>query len=676
MLGVAAHAAQIVYQKSIPAFAIAVDPAGNSYAAGSSTVTKLDPAGNIVYSKQPNLVGTWSGIAVDAFGNVVIVGTTTADNLPTTSGVFQPKRNSSGMCVSGDKAALPVPCPDAFVAKLDANGNLAWATYLGGSAPDQANAVALDSSGNVYVAGFTQSADFPSVSAFQTSPGGYADGFVTKISADGTRILYSSFMGGAGYDVAHAIAVDTGGNAYIAGELQGVGLAVPSGGFGQSCVATATNAFLIKVAPAGDHLVYGGCLSGSPSYSAATAVALDSKGAVFLGGYTNSGSFPSTPGAFQSLIQAPFKDFAAKISTDGATLLYSSLFDGASFGILSIAVDPSGAAYITGQTASTAIPITGPALQPCAEPSSLTYNFLLKLNPSGSAPTYFSYEEAAATVALAPDGSLYEAFGPLRKIANLDAAGGPFLSRLCVLNGASFASHLDYGQPGISPGEIVTLKGTGIGPIAPPPGPVAVGYFPTSLAGVQVLFDGVAAPLLYVQDRQINVVAPYSLTGKVQTSIQVQNGSQTAQAVTIPVSATSAAVFENLTAGGPLVLNQDFSINNSAHPASRGSAIVLFITGGGQTTPPSTDGQVWQTIGGLQANVSAQLQSINSSPNTAVAPVLYAGPAPTEVSGVQQLNIQIPANLPPAFFSAVTAGNGFLSVTLGAQTITVPVVVQ
>ncbi len=161
LFAVALHAAQIVYQQDIPATAVAVDSSSNVYVAGSSTVTKLDPRGNVVYSKQLNLPDTWSGIAVDALGEVVIAGTTTADNLPTTPGVFQPKRNTSGTCVSGDMSALPIPCPDAFVAKLDANGNVAWATYLGGSAADQANAVAVDSSGNVYVAGLHSVRRFP-----------------------------------------------------------------------------------------------------------------------------------------------------------------------------------------------------------------------------------------------------------------------------------------------------------------------------------------------------------------------------------------------------------------------------------------------------------------------------------------------------------------------------------
>jgi uncharacterized protein (TIGR03437 family) len=629
--------------QAAPANEVAVDPAGNVYTVGSSTITKLDPNGNQIYSTQLNLPGLWTAIAADASGDLVIVGTTTADNLPTSPAVIQPHRNSSGKCVSGDKAALPVPCPDAFLVKLDVNGNLAWATYLGGSLQDQANAVAIDPAGNIYVAGFTQSADYPSVSAFQPALGGYADGFVTKISADGTRILYSTFIGGAGYDVAHAITVDSTGNAYIAGELQGTGL-------GRTCDASATSAFLIKLAPAGDRLIYGACRGAALRFSAATAVAIDSQGNAFIGGVSSQ------------------QDFITKISADGSTQLYSYHLDGSAGGIFSLAIDPSGNAYATGETSSRTLPITGPALQPCAEPSYLTFDFLLKLNPAGTAPTYLSYEEAAARIALAPDGTLYEAFGTLRKIANLDTPGAPFLSRWCVLNGASFASHLDYGQPGISPGEIVTLKGTGIGPAAPPP--VAFGYYPTSLAGVQVLFDGVPGPLLYVQDHQVNVVAPYSLAGKTQTSIQVQNGNQSTTPVTVPVAATSVAVF------GDLVLNQDFSVNSVDHPATRGSAIVLFITGAGQTAPPSTDGQVWQTIGGLQASVSAQIQNINISPNKAVAPVLYAGPAPMLISGVQQINIQIPADLPPAFFSPVTAGNGFIAVTIGSQTTSVPVAVR
>jgi uncharacterized protein (TIGR03437 family) len=661
-----ALAAHIVYQQNIPATLVALDPGGNVYVTGSPTVTKLTPQGNIIYSKQITGLGDWWAIAADSTGDLVIVGSTTSDNLPTTPGVFQPKRNSSGACVSGDMAAQPVPCPDAFMAKLDSNGNLVWVTYLGGSSTDQAKAVAVDAAGNIYVAGLTESSDFYSVSAFQPALGGYADGFIAKISADGTAILYSSFMGGLGYDVANAVAVDAAGNAYVAGQVQGLGLAVTPGSFGPSCGSQAINAFLIKVAPGGDRLVFGGCLGGDESASQATAVALDGQGTAYIGGSTNSRSFPTTPGAFRSLSVA-YADFVTKISADGSTLAYSSLFDGGSFGVYSIAVDSTGSAYATASTASPAMPILGPAMQPCPGPASLIYNVLLQLNPAGSQASYFSYEEAPGRVALSADGSLYEAFGQLRKITALDAAGDSFFSSQCVLNGASLESHLEYGQPGISPGEIVTLKGTRLGPSAAPP--VAFGLTPpTSLAGVQVFFDGRAAPLLYVQDSQVNVLAPYELAGETQTSIQVQFNNQMSPPVVLPVAATSAAVFGSFNGTppvlAPLVFNQDFSVNGVGNPASRGSAVVLFITGGGQTSPPSVDGEIWHTVGGLQVNVSAQIQNVPSSIKVA-APLLYSGPAPDEVSGVQQLNFQIPAGLPP--------GNSFLNVTIGTQSISVAV---
>src|SRR5580658_2663858 len=202
------HAAHLVYQTNLSANLVVADSAGDAYILGNSQIAKLDPIGNVIYSKAVPALGVQAAIAVDAAGNVFITGNTNADSLPTTPGVFQPNR-SPGVCITGDKSAQPYPCPDAFVAKFDPNGNLAWATYLGGLNIDQANGIAVDQEGNVYVTGFTLSSDFPLVNAFQGQFGGYADAFVTKISADGTKVLYSSFLGGAGYDVANAIAVDT-----------------------------------------------------------------------------------------------------------------------------------------------------------------------------------------------------------------------------------------------------------------------------------------------------------------------------------------------------------------------------------------------------------------------------------------------------------------------------------
>ena len=196
------------------------------------------------------------------------------------------------------------------------------------------------------------------------------------------------------------------------------------------------------------------------------------------------------------------------------------------------------------------------------------------------------------------------------------------------------------------------------------------------LAGTQVFFDGVAAPLMYLQDAQINVVAPYELAGKATTTIQVQYQGHTTTPVTIPVSPTSAALFER-SDGTPFVLNVDYSQNSAGNPIARGGVLVLFLTGAGQTSPASMDGQVWQTIGGLQAPVSAQLTTYGDAGGvTAPLTVLYAGPAPTLVSGVQQFNLQLPQTLPDSFVTTALGPASVVQVQIGSQGLGFPVYVK
>ena len=649
----AMHAATVTYERDLNSSLLALDKSGNAYLAAPPGIVKLGPSGNTVYSKSVPLPEMRTALAVDNSGNLIIAGAANDNTLPTKPAVFQPNRSPEKLCV-GFRGAR-VPCDQPYLAKFDANGDLLWASYLGG-AQDKAQAVATDGSGNIYVAGTAVSGTLPG--SIPPAAAGETSAFLVKISPDGAKILYSTLIGG-GPSAANALAVDTAGNMYLAGQV-------------------GSDAFLRKIAPAEGSIVFDIRLGDPTATSSATAVAIDAGGNVYVGGVTGGRSFPLTAGAYNGRSDNPINsDFVVKISADGSKRIYSAQLDGGSLGIYSMAVDSNGAVYAAGQTRSTTLPVIGPALQACAGPGSAEYNFLAKLNPEGSALTLFSYEDPSinrVAIALGNDGSLHEAAGAVRRIAAPDTADGIHLSRLCVLNGASLRSHAESGQPGISPGEIVTLKGSGLGPgVADGPSGLTIG----SLIGdTQVIFDGTPAPLLYVQDRQINLVAPYGISGKEQTSIEVHHGAAVTQTITLPVSPSSVAVFQDFTAGGPLVFNQDFSRNGVGNPAERGAIVTIFLTGGGQTSPPSADGQIWQQTAGLALPVTAELLHLSSLDERIALPVQYAGPAPGIVSGVQQVNVRIPADLPVVFVSGITAGNDFLRITIGDRLVSVPLVVR
>ncbi len=223
------------------AWSIAVDAQGNAYLRGFTTstdfpttddayqrtygggssdafVTKLNPQGSaLVYSTYLGGSGDedqgFHGIAVDSSGNAYVGGATNSTNFPTTPGALQTALGG-GTCGSP-----PRLCYDAFVAKLNPAGSqLVYSTYLGGSKDDFANHLALDSAGNVYVGGETNSLDFPTQNPLQPNfGGGPRDAFVAKLNPDGSALVYSTYLGGSRVDSAYGIAVDSTGNAYVAG---------------------------------------------------------------------------------------------------------------------------------------------------------------------------------------------------------------------------------------------------------------------------------------------------------------------------------------------------------------------------------------------------------------------------------------------------------------------------
>jgi uncharacterized protein (TIGR03437 family) len=204
-----------------------------------------------------------------------------------------------------------------------------------------------------------------------------------------------------------------------------------------------------------------------------------------------------------------------------------------------------------------------------------------------------------------------------------------------VTNGASFAAGA------VAPGEIFTIFGSAMGPASLISGTITAGFVDSSVSGVRVLFDGTPAPLLYVSGGQIAGIVPYAIAGKSSTQVVVEYRGQTSTTLTVPVTASSPAIFTINAAGQGAILNQDNSVNGASNPAAAGSLVVIFATGEGQTDPGGVDGRIAATVFPKPAlPVSVTIGGID-------AQILYAGAAPGAVAGAFQINAQIPANVTP-----------------------------
>ncbi|MHB8652806.1 MAG: SBBP repeat-containing protein [Terriglobia bacterium] len=296
---------------------------------------------------------------------------------------------------------------------------LTYSTYLGGNKDDTANSIAVDSSGNAYIAGQTLSANFPtSLAVFQTSCNGCAsnrtNAFVTKFNASGSALVYSTFLGGTNQDTASAIAIDSAGNAYVTGQALSTDFPTvnPFQASCTSCLFGVPDAFVTKLNPSGSALVYSTYLGGSADDHAA-GIAVDSGGSAYVTGTTSSTDFPtSTP--YQATCNgcaSLFTDaFVTKFDPTGATLVYSTFLGGSrSEDGLAVAVDAAGDAFIAGQTQSNNFPVASAyqalfaGIQDC---------FVTELNPNGTGLTYSTYiggtsVDACQGIALDSAGNAY-----------------------------------------------------------------------------------------------------------------------------------------------------------------------------------------------------------------------------------------------------------------------------
>lgn len=419
-------------------FGIAVDTLGDSFITGHSNsaafpgfsgtvighsggfsafVSELDPAGTLLYTTFVGGSGDDLGasIAVDSTGAAYVAGITSSTDFPTTSGVVQPSSGGGGStCGTAGNAQ----CLDGIVFKLDPTGaSRVYATYLGGNNDDEAFGIAVDGSGNAYVAGDTFSSNFPPTSPFQFNNGqganGSDDAFVAELNPTASAFVYSTYLGGSFSDFANGIAVDGSGNAYVTGETLSTDFRTTAGAFQTTCGTDAncnaaggavfSDAFVTRINANGVGLQYSTYLGGS-SDDTGIAIAVDSSGSAYVTGETTdtntsvaTGDFPVTTGAFQTSYgngsaAAGSNAFVTKLNAAGSGLVYSTYLGGSTADVaVGISLDPSNNAYVTGTTLSMDFPVVKPFQNALSGASGGADAFITEVNTSGAGLVYSSY---------------------------------------------------------------------------------------------------------------------------------------------------------------------------------------------------------------------------------------------------------------------------------------------
>lgn len=362
-------------------------------------VAKLNPAGSdLVYA---TLVGGSdidyaNEIALDGDGAAYVVGSIASNDFPTTPGAYD--RNGSGV----DKNHR-----DVYVFKLNPDGTgLDYSTFLGGSETDNGYAIAVGPAGAAYVTGRTFSTDFPTQNAYDQSFNGVHDVFVTKLNSTGSRLAYSTLLGGGASDSGINIVVDGNGVAYVTGYTASTDF--PLTNAFDTSFGGVEDAIVVKLNPGGSTLSYS-TLLGDSDTERGDGIAVDASGAAYITGSTNSAGFPTTPGAYDTSANGLSDSFVVKLNATGTgPLLYGTFLGGAQDDRgKEIVIDGTGAAYIVGTTASPAFPTTVGAYD-------TSYNggesdvFMVKLaigsSPAVSYATFLGCDAAEFGDGIAVDG--------------------------------------------------------------------------------------------------------------------------------------------------------------------------------------------------------------------------------------------------------------------------------
>jgi uncharacterized protein (TIGR03437 family) len=554
-----------------------------------------------------------NGLAIDSGGAPYVTGTTSSTDYSTTPNSFQ-TASPTTPCQRPNSGPLS-PTTNlgtfAFVTKFKADGSdLVYSTYLTGSCGSSGQAIAVNAAGEAVIAGFTTSPDFPvSAGAYQPAfPGGATAsgafpnpsdfGFVSRLSAGGDKLIAGTLVGGGFHTEANGVALDRTGNAYVTGSTWGITPGPTPGAFQKSITTTCilisigpplppqggSDVFVLKLDPSlstAGFLTYlgGGCTDTGSS------IALAPNGNVWVSGVPWASDFPLvTPYEYYGTGSG----FVSELSADASQLLYSTFADGSN-----IAIDPSGAAYVSGS----GLGLTGPAKNssvagtgPFLVVGSGTSASLTKIDPNTLRTVVISSMGPATAFQITPQAS-----APSR---------GP-----------------------VAPGELIAITGQHLGPQTTLNAQLdATGRLPFTLGTTTVRFNNLVAPLLSVQDGLIVCMAPFEVSGITELTVSVDG--QSSEGLRVQVSQTVPYILS--------VTNQDGTPNGPDHPAPQGSVVTLYMTGLGVTTPLSQDG----TVNAMPLPVP--VVPLGASINGTTVPIQFGGAASGLLAGITQVNVYVP----------------------------------
>jgi len=686
---------------------IAVDGNGNNFVVSFSAlrppspladptaiwVTKLDPSGNVI-SNFPFAIGTGdapTAVAIDPAGNLWIVGGTSLPPPPPPGSNIPAGAPAIGFIVELDNTGAKVLFSGTF-GGLDVNGT----TVI--------NAIAIDAGGNLYIAGATSQLDFPAtagafigqIPSFSTPsglgpPGRPPYGFITKLAPDPNQttlpytVAYSTLLGGQQVPfplpvcsscfpllpatTVAALAVDATGLATVSGVTDASDFPVTAGAFQTQFQGAdnTPNLFVTRLNAQGTGLVWSTFLGEGISHSAATlgGAALDGSGNVVVAGITQDSKFPVTAGAIQPQLAGSQDIFVAKLNSTGGALLFSTFYGGSTYSSPpKFRLDSRGDIWIT----EAAPALSGLVLHPNS--LILGGTLIAELAPDGSSVLFSELLPngvAGQDLVLNPDGSL-TVIGPPEGVGFSSPITTGFALRLprSTPSGVSILGVADSAVNSVTntvaPGEYVSIYGTGLGPAAGVGQIVQGGVVSSSLGGTEVSIGGVLAPLIYASTNQINVLVPYeaaaAIAGSGQVNMTITSAAGTSQTLPLQVVQTQPNIF--------VILNSDGSVNSASNPAAVGATVSIFVSGEGALNPPLPDG----TIAGspapapalkVQANFTFTIfEGFEAGVGVDTVTPAYAGSIPGMVMDLLRVDAQAP-NLnmqgPPPFSVAIAMGN-------------------